>query len=67
VASIHPTAIISPAVRLGEGVSIGPYSIIEEDVVIGDRCTLAAHVHVRRDTHLAEDNQVFEGTVLGGW
>jgi UDP-N-acetylglucosamine acyltransferase len=67
VASIHPTAIVSPAAQLGQGVSIGPYSIIEEDAMIGDRCTLAAHVHIRRDTHLAEDNQVFAGKVLGGW
>jgi len=67
VTNIHPTAIVSPAAHLGQDVSIGPYSIIEDHAVIGDRCQLAAHVHVRRDTHVGADNQIFEGTVLGGW
>ena len=35
---IHPTAIISPGARIGEGVRIGPYSIVESDCEIGDDC-----------------------------
>ena len=30
---IHPTAIVDPKAEIGEGVEIGPYSVIEKDVV----------------------------------
>ena len=33
--NIHPTAIISPKATLEEGVKIGPYSLVGEDVHIG--------------------------------
>lgn len=33
---IHPTAIISPTVKLGSNVAIGPYVVIGENVTIGD-------------------------------
>ena len=32
---IHPTAIVAPAAQLGDGVTVGPFSIIEARVVIG--------------------------------
>ena len=32
---IHPTAIVSPEANLGEGVKIGPYSIVGPDISIG--------------------------------
>ena len=30
--SIHPKAVVSSNASLGEGVSIGPYAILEDDV-----------------------------------
>ena len=32
---VHPTAVLKGEVELGEGVEIGPYSIIEGKVKIG--------------------------------
>lgn len=64
--SIHPLAIVSPEAKLGRDVVIGPYSLIEPNVVIGDRCHLAGHVVVKAGTTLGSDNQVCEYTVLGG-
>jgi acetyltransferase-like isoleucine patch superfamily enzyme len=34
--SIHPTAIVSPKARLGVGVSVGAFSIIRDNVALGD-------------------------------
>src|SRR3989338_540928 len=31
---VHPTALIGKNVSLGEGVAIGPYAVIEDDVAI---------------------------------
>ncbi len=41
--SIHPTAIISPKAELGRNVSIGPYSIIGDNVVLHDDVYVASH------------------------
>ncbi len=36
VAAIHSTAIVDPEARLADDVSVGPYTVIEAGVVIGD-------------------------------
>jgi UDP-N-acetylglucosamine acyltransferase len=41
--SIHPTAIISPKAELGRNVSIGPYTIIGDDVIMHDDIRVASH------------------------
>lgn len=41
--SIHPTAIISPNAELGKDVSIGPYSIIGDGVILHDDVRVGSH------------------------
>src|SRR6185295_16120117 len=64
--SIHPLAAVSPYALVGNNVKIAPFCVVEPGVVIGDNCTLASRVVIRAGTSLGRDNQVFEGTVLGG-
>jgi len=64
--SIHPTAVVDPQASLGCQVAIGPFCVVETGAVIGDRCRLAAGVVVKEYTTLGEENEVDEGTVLGG-
>jgi UDP-3-O-[3-hydroxymyristoyl] glucosamine N-acyltransferase len=47
---IHPTAVVHPEARkkLGKNAHIGPYVVIDEDVVIGDNAVLLAHVVIYR-------------------
>ena len=63
---IHPTACISPSARLGQEVTVGPFAVIEPDVVIADRCRISSHVVVKSGTELGRDNLVEVGAVLGG-
>jgi UDP-N-acetylglucosamine acyltransferase len=63
---IHPQALVSPQARLGQGVSVGPFSIIEPEVAIGDHCVLAGRVVIKAGTTLGSHNQVYEGAVIGG-
>ena len=56
--SVHSTAVIGRGVRLGEGVWVGPFVTIEEDVCIGDRTQIAPHVHVGRGTSIGEDCRI---------
>jgi UDP-N-acetylglucosamine acyltransferase len=64
--SVHPTAILSPGATLGRGVVLGPYSVVEDQVVIGEGSEIRAHAVVKRFTHLGADNTVHEGAILGG-
>lgn len=64
--SVHPTAIVSPEARLGEGVVVGPFAVIEDQTSIGDGCEIRAHAILKRGTSLGAGNRVHEGAVLGG-
>ena len=50
MADIHPTAIIDPAAKLGDEVSIGPYCVVGADVRIADGVRLLSHVVVEGRT-----------------
>ena len=63
---IHPTASIAPGAKLGAGVDIGPFAVIEEDTVVGDGCRIAAHAVIKRYTQLGRRNRVHEHAVIGG-
>lgn len=52
---IHPTAVISPRVRLGRDASVGPYCFVDEEVEIGDRCRLHSFVCIYRGAHIGDD------------
>ena len=41
--SIHPTAIISSKAEIGRNCSIGPYSVIGDEVILHDGVTVASH------------------------
>jgi len=62
---IHPTAVIDGA-KLAAGVSVGPFAVIEEDVVVGEGCVIGAHAVIKRHTRLGARNRVHEHAVLGG-
>ena len=63
---IHPTAVVSPRAELARDVRVGPYAVIEEEVVIKSGCEIAAHAVVKRFTSLGERNRVYEHATLGG-
>ena len=63
---IHTTAVIGSTAKLGEGVRVGPFAVIEDDVEIGDDCEIAAHTVIKRFTRLGRRNRVFEHAILGG-
>lgn len=64
--TVHATAIVAEGARLGAGVRLGPYAVVEPDVVIGEGCEIRAHAVVKRFTTLGAGNRVHEHAVLGG-
>ncbi|MDR1997162.1 MAG: acyl-ACP--UDP-N-acetylglucosamine O-acyltransferase [Candidatus Margulisbacteria bacterium] len=62
---IHPTACIDPSARLGEDVSVGPYTIIGANVQIGARTEILANVTIGADTIIGTDNEIHSGAIIG--
>jgi UDP-N-acetylglucosamine acyltransferase len=62
---IHPTAIIHPKAVIGDNASIGPYTIVEEDVEIGGDCEIGPHVLVASGTRMGKGCKIFKGASLG--
>jgi len=63
---IHPTAIIAPEAKLGDGVEVGAYAIIDADVEIGDRCRILPQAQILRGCRLGQENTIGRGAILGG-
>ncbi|SMB25733.1 UDP-N-acetylglucosamine acetyltransferase [Sterolibacterium denitrificans] len=64
-ASIHPTAIVHPAARLGHNVEIGAYTLVGEHVEIGDGTRVGPHVVLTGHTRIGRDNRIFQFCSLG--
>jgi UDP-3-O-[3-hydroxymyristoyl] glucosamine N-acyltransferase len=68
---VHPTAIIDPSVKLGAGVHVGAYTVIEKDTVIGDGAVIEAQVFIGENcvvgdrTHIYPQVTLREGTKVG--
>ena len=63
--SVHPTAIVSAKSHVHETAEIGPYCIIGDDVEIGARTRLMAHVYCEGVTFIGEDNLFYPYSTVG--
>jgi len=64
-AAIHPTAIVHPGARIGDGVEIGAYSLVGEHVEIGAGTRIGPHVVIEGHTRIGQDNHIFQFSSLG--
>ena len=68
---VHPTAVVDPSVRLGAGVHVGAYTVIEKNTVIGDGCVIEAQVFIGEGckvgakTHIYPQVTLREATIVG--
>lgn len=58
---IHPTAVVHPAARLGQSVEIGPFAVIEENVVLAEGCRIGPHAVIHSGARLAARVEVHQG------
>ncbi|QDU21117.1 UDP-3-O-(3-hydroxymyristoyl)glucosamine N-acyltransferase [Urbifossiella limnaea] len=61
---IHPTALVHPTARLGEGVSVGPFAVIGEDSEIGAGSVLSSGVVVGRGCRIGAGSVLHPRVVL---
>jgi sugar O-acyltransferase (sialic acid O-acetyltransferase NeuD family) len=65
--AIHPSAIISKSVKLGEGVVIFPGVVINTDVMIGDNSIIATLASIDHETIIENNVLVSAGVTVGAY
>jgi UDP-N-acetylglucosamine acyltransferase len=62
---IHPTAVISPGVELGEDVEVGALAVIDGKIQIGAACVIRPGAYLYGRIAMGRGNVVYSGAVLG--
>jgi len=63
--TIHPSAIVDPAAKLGEGVNVGPFCVVGPDVTLGDGVRLVSHVAVDGRTSIGAETVIYPFASIG--
>ncbi len=61
---VHPLAVVDPGAELGEGVAVGPLTVIEKGVVIGTGSIIGARVFIGHDAVLGSECRLHPGSVV---
>lgn len=64
-ASIHPSAVVSVRARIGRDCYIGPYSILGDEVELGDGVRLDSHCVVDGKTTIGDGTHVYPFVSIG--
>ncbi len=62
---IDARAVIAPDARIGDGVTVGPYSVIGSEVEIGAGTWIGPHVVINGPTRIGRDNKIFQFASIG--
>jgi UDP-N-acetylglucosamine acyltransferase len=62
---IHPTAIIDLGAELSYDVEVGPYAIIQDNVIIGAGCVVGPHALLAAGTRMGHNVKVGKSAVIG--
>lgn len=61
---IHPSAVIDPSAKIGDGVAVGACAVIGRDVEIGDRVRVFPNVTIYDGVRVGEDSVIHSGVAL---
>jgi len=61
---IHPTAIISHSAKLGKNVAVGAYTIIEDEVEIGDGSIIYGSCYIGYKTKIGKNCLIYPGVSI---
>ncbi len=63
---IHPTTVIDPSARIGDGVAIDAYCVIGANVEIGACTVIGAHTTIDGACRIGRDNRIHAHAAIGG-
>jgi len=61
---IHPTAVVDASAKIGEGVIIGPHTIIEGSVEIGENTRIDSQAKISYGARIGKNCHIFHGAVI---
>lgn len=61
--SVHPTSIVQSP--LGANVRVGAFTVIDDDVTIGEGSDIDSHVHIYPHTRIGASCRIFHGASVG--
>lgn len=62
---VHPAAVVDPGAKIGENVSIGPYTIVADNVEIGSGTRIDSNARICYGARIGRDCRIFHGAVIG--
>ncbi len=62
---IHDQAIVDPAARLADSVTVGPWSYVGPEVEIGPGCIIEPHVVIKGPTRIGSGNHIYQFASVG--
>jgi len=62
---INEKAVVSPGVKLGDNIQIGPFTVIDDDVEICDNVSIDSSVRISNGTRISKGCRIFHSAVLG--
>lgn len=65
-AQVHPSAVVEPGARLGDGVAVGPFCYIADEVEVGEGTTFGPHCSVVGPTRIGRNNRFIGHCAVGG-
>ncbi len=64
--AVHPSAVISPSVEIGEGTVVMPNVVINSGAVIGKHCIINSSSNVEHNCSIADYSHISVGAKIGG-
>ena len=61
---IHPTAVISNKAQLGQNVSVGAYTVIEDGATIGDNTVIFPQCYIGKDVTVGKNCYIYPQVVI---
>ncbi|MDH3319077.1 MAG: acyl-ACP--UDP-N-acetylglucosamine O-acyltransferase [Betaproteobacteria bacterium] len=62
---VHPSAIVHPGAKLAPGVAVGAFSIIGEQVEVGEGSWIGPHVVIEGRTRIGRANRIYQFSSIG--
>src|SRR5664279_1154709 len=63
---IHPHTYIHPNAKVATNVKIDPFSVIHQDVEIGEGTWIGSHVTIMEGARIGKNCRIFPGAVISG-
>lgn len=61
---IHPLTYIHPGAKIGKNVTVEPFAVIHDDVVIGDDSWIGPHTTIMEGARIGKNCKIFPGSVI---